>query len=328
MTLKEYPLVSIVIPVYNGSDFISQAIDSALAQTYTNLEIIVVNDGSNDDGATKRICQNYGDKIKYFEKKNGGVATALNLGLKKMEGKYFAWLSHDDLFAENRIEEDILFLSKNPEIKVVTTRTKVIDEKNEFIKWEQPEKEIIDSPFSYFRGGYIQMISTTISKSCLDTVGYFNENNQTMQDVEFVLKLLRNYKVYFHPNSYSCKRIHSSMSTVTMKEIHDRDQEILFEYLGNNFDPSDFFPNSQSITNIQQANNLVDLGDLFAKWGAFNHADTYFREAYKISNNFFSYQGLLSRIGSRNFYSNLSKNFFLKLFRRILRKTFPKPKAI
>ena len=60
------PLVSIIIPVYNGSDFIHEAINSALNQTYKNLEIIVVNDGSNDNGETEKIINSYGKKIKYF----------------------------------------------------------------------------------------------------------------------------------------------------------------------------------------------------------------------------------------------------------------------
>ena len=75
------PLISIVIPVYNGSNFLREAIDSALAQTYKNIEIIVVNDGSADDGETERIALSYGDKIRYFKKENGGVSSALNYGI-------------------------------------------------------------------------------------------------------------------------------------------------------------------------------------------------------------------------------------------------------
>ena len=65
---KFEPLVSIVIPVYNGSNFLREAIDSALDQTYSNTEVIVVNDGSNDDGATERIALEYSDRIRYFFK--------------------------------------------------------------------------------------------------------------------------------------------------------------------------------------------------------------------------------------------------------------------
>jgi len=65
------PKVSIIIPVYNGSDYLAEAIESALTQTYENLEILVINDGSRDNGATEKIALSYGDKIRYIQKGNG-----------------------------------------------------------------------------------------------------------------------------------------------------------------------------------------------------------------------------------------------------------------
>lgn len=97
--MKKYnPLVSIVIPVYNGANYMREAIDSAINQTYDNIEIIVVNDGSTDNGETERIALSYGDKIKYYKKENGGCASALNYGISKMQGEWFSWLSHDDVY--------------------------------------------------------------------------------------------------------------------------------------------------------------------------------------------------------------------------------------
>ena len=85
MVDRMFPLVSIVMPVYNGSNYMREAIDSALAQTYSNIEVIVVNDGSNDDGKTDAIAKEYGDRIRYFIKENGGCASALNLGIKNKD---------------------------------------------------------------------------------------------------------------------------------------------------------------------------------------------------------------------------------------------------
>ena len=110
--MKFNPKVSIIIPVYNGSNYLKEAIDSALAQTYKNTEIIVVNDGSNDKGATEKIAKSYGKKIRYFNKENGGVATALNFGIEKMTGEYFSWLSHDDIYYPEKVEKQVEVLSK------------------------------------------------------------------------------------------------------------------------------------------------------------------------------------------------------------------------
>ena len=107
------PRVSIVIPVYNGSNYLASAIDCALQQSYKNLEIIVINDGSTDNGATEKIALSYGDSIHYFYKPNGGVSSALNYGIEKMTGEYFSWLSHDDMYAPEKIEDSINLLNDN-----------------------------------------------------------------------------------------------------------------------------------------------------------------------------------------------------------------------
>ena len=103
------PKVSIVIPVYNGANYLREAIDSALEQTYRNTEVIVVNDGSTDGGETEDIAISYGDRIRYFTKENGGISTALNLGIQAMSGEYFSWLSHDDVYYPHKIEKQNLY---------------------------------------------------------------------------------------------------------------------------------------------------------------------------------------------------------------------------
>ena len=117
MDLIYTPKVSIIIPVYNGSNFLKEAIDSALAQTYKNIEVIVVNDGSTDDGETRAVAEKFGDRIRYFEKENGGVSSALNFGIKKMTGEWFSWLSHDDLYMPKKIENSIETLRNYKELR-------------------------------------------------------------------------------------------------------------------------------------------------------------------------------------------------------------------
>lgn len=106
------PKVSIVIPVYNGGNYLAEAIDSALRQTYSNLEIIVVDDGSVD-GSTEVIARSFGDKIRYFKKENGGSSSALNYGINQMQGEWFSWLSHDDLYYPEKIEMQVNYIRAN-----------------------------------------------------------------------------------------------------------------------------------------------------------------------------------------------------------------------
>ena len=117
--MKFNPLISVVVPVYNGADYVGEAIETILSQTYREFEIIVVNDGSTDDGATQRAIEPYLDRVKYLEQANGGVAAALNTGIENMTGDYFAWLSHDDLFLPNKLESQVTILNDLIDKKVV-----------------------------------------------------------------------------------------------------------------------------------------------------------------------------------------------------------------
>jgi len=185
------PLVSIVIPVYNGSNFLKEAIDSALAQTYKNLEIIVVNDGSKDD--TEKIALSYKDKIRYFFKENGGTSTALNLGIEKMHGEYFSWLSHDDLYYPNKIERSIQELSKlNDKNTIIITDVDGMNE--DYIKtfktalYQQHRNEYPDrNNFNLYPVIYNKTHGCThlISKKVFETVGLFDIKWLVAHDFEF-----------------------------------------------------------------------------------------------------------------------------------------------
>src|SRR3989338_4728600 len=98
--------ISIIIPVYNTEKYLEQCIESALHQSYCDVEIIAVNDGSTDQSVS--ILNKYKNNIIVIDKKNGGTASALNLGIKNMTGDWFKWLSADDILKENAIEKLVL----------------------------------------------------------------------------------------------------------------------------------------------------------------------------------------------------------------------------
>lgn len=106
MKVNKYrPKVTIVIPAYNAANYLAEAVESAINQTYENIEIIVVNDGSNDNGATADVAKKYRNSIRYIEKGNGGSSSALNCGILNMTGEWFSWLSHDDLYCPDKVEK-------------------------------------------------------------------------------------------------------------------------------------------------------------------------------------------------------------------------------
>lgn len=122
------PLVSIIMPAYNASRFIQESINSVIQQTYKRWELLVINDGSTDN--TGEVVKSFIDeRIRYFEKKNGGVSSARNLGLKEMKGDYFCFLDADDALPENSLELRATYLQEHPEVDLLDGWVLVMDQK-------------------------------------------------------------------------------------------------------------------------------------------------------------------------------------------------------
>src|SRR3989338_9975584 len=112
------PLVSVVIPTYNGSRFIKETIQSVLDQTYTNIEAIIVDDGSKDN--TPDIVKSINDsRIIYIRQENAGVSMARNNGINISKGEYIAFLDHDDVWLPCKLERQLLLFKENPVIAMV-----------------------------------------------------------------------------------------------------------------------------------------------------------------------------------------------------------------
>lgn len=206
------PKVSIIIPVYNGSNYLREAIDSALSQTYKNMEIVVVNDGSKDDGKTDKICKSYGKKIRYFSKENGGPASALNLGIQKMAGEYFSWLSHDDVYYPEKVEKQITFLSQleNRDKIIPYANYELIDKDSEFLQEViMDHEELTNKPEYALLRGSINGITLLIPKKAFDKYGEFDSLLKCTQDYDMWRRISKGY-TFMHMNNILTKtRIHS-----------------------------------------------------------------------------------------------------------------------
>lgn len=110
-------LVSVVVPVFNCEEYLAEAIESILEQTYKHFEIIVVNDGSTDN--TEKVAEKYSDHIKYYYQVNKGIGPARNLGIDNSSGNYLSFLDADDLYIENKLEKQLGVIISNPEIEIV-----------------------------------------------------------------------------------------------------------------------------------------------------------------------------------------------------------------
>ncbi len=225
--------VSIVIPVYNGSNYMREAIDSALAQTYPHIEVLVVNDGSQDDGATDRIARSYGERIRYFSKENGGVASALNLGIREMKGDCFAWLSHDDVFLAEKIASQVDFLSKNRAFAACYSDYLRIDAVGAVIReirtpWLPRENALK----KLFGRQYINGSTMVIQRQCFDQVGLFEERWRYTQDMEMWFRLLQRFEIGRVAKPLLRQRCHDEQGS-RIKVAHQGEARHLLELLFN-----------------------------------------------------------------------------------------------
>jgi glycosyltransferase involved in cell wall biosynthesis len=189
------PKVSIVIPFYNCS-YVDQAIQSALDQTYENIEIIVVDDGSVKH--TEKI-EPFKDKIIYLQKENGGTATALNLGIQSATGDYFAWLSSDDVFLPEKISKQISYMLANNADFSFANYDYVDKDNNLLIHWSGKRFSNINEVNEFFlEGNPVNGCTVVMKKDIFDRVGYFNPILRYTHDYDMWFRILLNgYRLHY-----------------------------------------------------------------------------------------------------------------------------------
>jgi glycosyltransferase involved in cell wall biosynthesis len=119
------PRVSVIIPAYNAADCVRRAVDSVLAQSFSDVELLVVDDGSTD--ATRAVLAGYGERLRLLAKDNGGPAAARNHGLQHARGEYVAFLDADDYWKADKLARQVRLLDARPEIGFCSTATEVVD---------------------------------------------------------------------------------------------------------------------------------------------------------------------------------------------------------
>ena len=195
--MKTVPLVSAIIPTYNRAHIICEAVDSILGQSYTNLEIIVVDDGSKDD--TLERLQHYGDRVRIVTQQNAGPSIARNRGIAIARGDLIAFLDSDDLWLPTKIERQVNLLQKTgPSTPCCLCNITMRWSDREFssfdIAWLNPGveegvwlnvDEVLATRFVLFNQGII------IRREVLEKTGGFDENLRFMEDYDLPLRLSR-----------------------------------------------------------------------------------------------------------------------------------------
>lgn len=221
--MEHFPKVTIVVPVYNYEQYIVECIDSCLSQTYNNIEVIVVDDGSTDN--TPIILKGYSNKIRYIRQDNSGPAVALNRGVNAATGEYIAWLSSDDVFLPNKIEKQVALFKLLPDADLIYTDYYIIDSAGEIVnevetEWYPPRKMLE----AFIRNNVFNGSTVLMRKSVWENIGGFEERIVAVVDTYMWINLLlKRYKCIILPEKLVKYRMHSAnqSSNVPLMRLYE-----------------------------------------------------------------------------------------------------------
>jgi glycosyltransferase involved in cell wall biosynthesis len=204
------PLVSAVIPVYNGARFVAEAVRSVLEQTYEPIECIVVDDGSTDD--TAEIVRGLGGGVRLVQTPNGGVARARNRGVEHARGELLAFLDADDLWRPDKIERQVELLLERPEVGFVYTDLEEIDgagRPRRYRRAPEPESALRNT---VLMEGDVMNVTTSglIRRTVFAAAGGFDERLSTSADSDLGCRIASSFPIARIPEPLACYRIHAN----------------------------------------------------------------------------------------------------------------------
>ena len=213
------PRVSVIIPTYNQASYLSEAVESALAQSYQDLEVIVIDDGSTDN--TPEVASGFPPGVIYIRQENQGVSTARNNGIEMAKGEYLAFLDSDDIMLEGALQKSVDFLDQHPEAGFCYGQVYRMDDKGRTLRLIgsrgaktsciRDGKEQI--ALMLFRGDITP--STVLARRfCFEEVGLFNTTLHIGEDIDMWLRLAMRYSVGYIAEPLAKYRVHPQSATI------------------------------------------------------------------------------------------------------------------
>ena len=233
--------VSVMICCYNSEKYLRETIDSIIYQTYSNWEIVIVNDGSTDN--TEKIIFDYIDQgisITYFKQKNKGFGAARNKAIDLAKGDWIAIIDHDDICMPNRLKYQVNDIKNNPKAKLLFGNSIHINSNGDFLNYQFHKINPINFDLSpgiaaenlMKYGCFIDSETVIFNKKIANFIGGFNETYKYILDYDFFLRVAENYSLYCNENVLAKWRVHPKQATQHMGEIiHIEQIKLHMDYL-------------------------------------------------------------------------------------------------
>jgi glycosyltransferase involved in cell wall biosynthesis len=233
------PKVTVVIPAYNAMAFLPETLDRVLQQTFTDFEVLIVNDGSTDEIASWFTTVN-DDRVRLISQANQGLSGARNTGIAEARGEYIAFLDADDLWAPTKLEQQVRCLDRCPEVGLVYTWTRLVDEtgKPTGVKYDS---QVEGNVWQQILVGDIVCSgsSAMVRRDCFDRVGRFDPNLSSAADfdmwtriaAEYPFAVVKEFSIDYRQHSSSMSRNHIKMMQDLRITFEKRFQSVPLELL-------------------------------------------------------------------------------------------------
>jgi cellulose synthase/poly-beta-1,6-N-acetylglucosamine synthase-like glycosyltransferase len=201
------PLVSVIIPCYNGEAFLAEAIESALAQTYQPVEIIVVDDGSTD--SSPAVAHKF--PVRYLHQYNHGLTKTRNRGIRESRGDYIVFLDADDRLRPEAVESGLCVMLERPECAMVVGDHVFLSEDGRHLRNSRKDCLVASHYKALLKSNFIEMISSVLfRRDVLEEIGGFDTGLRVAEDYELYLRISRNYPIACHPSVVAEYRLHGA----------------------------------------------------------------------------------------------------------------------
>jgi len=228
--------VSVVIPAYNNAKATVKTVESVLNQSYKNIEIIVVDDGSTDN--TAGLLKTYADsgKIKYVYKDNAGACSTRNVGIGLASGEYIGLLDCDDLYLPEKVELSVKFFDSNPDCGFVHSAAYFIDDNDKILREFSHRLSSMSKSMAkdLLLRDFICNSTVVLRKSCFDKVGLFDEEIFTPGDWDMWLRLAENYKAGYIDKPLVSYRVSSSYNLNHIDQVQKEELMVLKKRFSRN----------------------------------------------------------------------------------------------
>lgn len=269
--------ISILLPVYNAKDYLKQSIESILASTEKDFELLAIDDGSQD--GSLEILQSFAQqdsRVKILSQNHGGIVKALNYGLKESRGQYIARMDADDVSYGNRFTKQMQYLEAHPEVVAVGSWVRFIDRENRpFFIYQTPVSfQEIQHALWQGNGGALVHPAVMIRREAIEALGGYREEYRSLEDLDLYIRLLAigelhnipevllDYRQHFESVNYSsnhderkhlheklmkehCKKNHKSLPQIANAVHQKNPQEVYVQWanwaLGDGFYKTFFF---------------------------------------------------------------------------------------